>query len=75
MCQPTTSPTSACPSATAPQEPPSPTPHNNPGLVSDCEALLASRDTLVGTATLNWSVDYFRSRTGTVSPWTGRRSG
>ncbi len=30
---------------------------NNPGLVSDCEALLASRDTLAGTATLNWSVD------------------
>ena len=30
---------------------------NNPGLVSDCEALLASRDTLAGTATLNWSAD------------------
>ena len=30
---------------------------NNPGLVSDCEALLASRDTLAGTATLNWSTD------------------
>ena len=27
----------------------------NPGLVSDCEALLASRDTLAGTASLNWS--------------------
>ena len=30
---------------------------SNPGLVSDCEALLASRDTLAGTATLNWSAD------------------
>ena len=28
---------------------------NNPGLVSDCEALLAARDTLAGSATLNWS--------------------
>ena len=30
---------------------------NNPGLVSDCEALLAGKDTLVGTGTLNWSAD------------------
>ena len=29
---------------------------NNPGLVSDCNTLLAARDTLAGTATLNWSV-------------------
>ena len=29
----------------------------NPGLMSDCEALLASRDTLAGTASLNWSAD------------------
>ena len=28
---------------------------DNPGLVSDCEALLASRDTLAGIASLNWS--------------------
>ena len=28
---------------------------NNPGLVSDCEELLAARDILRGTATLNWS--------------------
>ena len=28
---------------------------NNPGLVSDCETLLAAKDTLRGTATLNWS--------------------
>ena len=30
---------------------------DNPGLVSDCEALLAARDTLAGDATLNWSAD------------------
>ena len=30
---------------------------NNPGLVSDCETLLAAKDTLRGTATLNWAVD------------------
>ena len=30
---------------------------NNPGLVSDCIALLAARDVLAGTATLNWSTD------------------
>ena len=30
---------------------------NNPGLVSDCKALLAGKDTLVGTGTLNWSAD------------------
>ena len=28
---------------------------NNEGLVSDCEALLAARDTLAGSASLNWS--------------------
>ena len=32
-------------------------PANNPGLVSDCAALLAARDTLVGTATLNWAAE------------------
>jgi len=33
-----------------------PNPSRNPGLVSDCEILLESRDTLVGTGTsLNWS--------------------
>ena len=32
-----------------------PDPTNNPGLVSDCEALLAARDTLAGTKTLDWS--------------------
>ena len=30
---------------------------NNPGLVLDCEALLAARDTLAGRATLNWSAN------------------
>ena len=34
-----------------------PDPANNPGLVSDCNALIASRDTLAATATLNWSSD------------------
>ena len=29
----------------------------NPGLVADCTALLAARDTLAGTAALNWSAD------------------
>ena len=28
---------------------------SNPGLVADCEALLAARDTLVGSGTLDWS--------------------
>ena len=30
---------------------------NNPGLIADCDTLLAARDTLRGTATLNWSAD------------------
>ena len=34
-----------------------PDPSDNPGLVSDCEALLPVRDTLAGTASLNWSAD------------------
>ena len=32
-------------------------PEENAGLVSDCEALLAARDKLAGTASLNWSAD------------------
>ena len=32
------------------------------GLVADCEALLAARDTLRGTASLNWSADRFIER-------------
>ena len=34
-----------------------PSPADNPGLVADCTALLAAKDTLRGTATLNWSAD------------------
>ena len=30
-------------------------PDDNPGLVSDCEVLLAARDILAGSASLNWS--------------------
>ena len=48
---------------------------NNPGLVSDCEALLASRDTLAGSATLNWSADTPIADTGTAWPSAERRGG
>ena len=34
-----------------------PDPANNPGLVADCDLLLSARDTLAGTATLDWSAD------------------
>ena len=34
-----------------------PDPTANPGLVTDCETLLAARDTLAGTVNLNWSSD------------------
>ena len=34
-----------------------PDPANNSGLVSDCEVLLSARDTLAGTASLNWSAN------------------
>ena len=43
---------SACASGSA-----VPDPSNNPGLVSDCEALLASEDVLAVSASLNWSAD------------------
>ena len=39
-------------------------PANNPGLVADCDALLAARDTLAGSATLNWSADLAIRREG-----------
>ena len=42
-----------------------PDPSNNPGLVSDCEALLSARDTLAGTASLNWSA------TTPIDQWEG----
>ena len=32
-------------------------PQNNPGLVGDCDALLAARDTLAGSRSLNWLAD------------------
>ena len=37
----------------------------NEGLVSDCGMLLAARDTLAGTAALNWSADT------PIADWTG----
>ena len=45
------------------------TPPINPGLVTDCEALLKSRDRLAGTATLNWSEDT------SITEWDGVRLG
>ena len=44
-------------------------PGANPGLVSDCEALLAARDTLRGTATLDWVV------TTAIGGWEGITTG
>ena len=38
---------------------------NNPGLVDDCETLLAAEDTLRGTANLNWSANT------PISQWNG----
>ena len=35
----------------------SPCADNNPGLVADCDVLLEARDTLAGSATLNWSAN------------------
>ena len=51
------------PGAPTPAQPPPPCglavpdQADNPGLMLDCMTLLAARDTLRGTATLNWSVD------------------
>ena len=50
--KPVTATTAPCEQGTAVSNP-----SGNPGLVSDCEALLAARDTLRGTETLNWSSD------------------
>ena len=36
-----------------------PNPQANPGLVADCAVLLAARDTLAGTASLNWNVGHY----------------
>ena len=40
-------------------------PENNPGLVADCETLLAAKATLAGDASLNWSADL------AISDWEG----
>ena len=53
---------SQCESGTAVSDPAS-----NPGLVEDCEVLLAARDTLAGTGTLNWSAST------PVTSWEGVR--
>ena len=45
-----------------------PNPADNPGLMRDCFNLLAAKDTLRGTATLNWSVDT------AISDWDGVRA-
>ena len=42
-----------------------PSPATNAGLVADCTALLAAKDTLRGTATLNWSA------TRAITAWSG----
>ena len=42
---------------------------DNPGLMKDCMSLLAARDTLRGTATLNWSVDT------AIADWEGITTG
>ena len=47
---------------------------NNAGLVDDCEALLAARDKLAGSATLNWSADA-ATAAWEASPWAGLRDG
>ena len=39
-------------------------PGTNRGLVHDCEALLAVKDTLRGTATLDWSCELVPSAAG-----------
>ena len=46
-----------------------PDPANNPGLVSDCEVLLASRDASGGSATLNWAESVH------IGQWWGVRLG
>ena len=59
------------PGAPTPEQPPPPcglaVPNqaDNPGLMRDCITLLAAKDTLRGTATLDWTV------TSTISTWEG----
>ena len=76
MPAPTATPEPAAPTAT-PAITPTPAPYGcsngtavpnpgaNPGLVADCAALLASRDTLRGTASLDWSANV------AISQWRG----
>ena len=42
---------------------------NSPGLMRDCMTLLGAKDTLRGTATLNWSVDT------AIGSWDGTTAG
>ena len=64
-------PAAAAPRTQTPTNPPCengtavPSPATNPGLVADCSALLAAKDTLRGTATLNWSA------TRAITAWSG----
>ena len=44
-------------------------PDDNPGLVSDCEVLLAARDALAGSASLNWSADVGMESWDGVAIW------
>ena len=48
---------------------------DNPGLVADCNALLAARDTLAGSATLNWSADLAIEDWDGLMVWAGRVTG
>ena len=63
------------PGAPTPAQPPPPcglaVPNQgaNPGLMRDCQTLLAAKDALAGTATLNWSVDT------TIASWDGVTTG
>ena len=45
---------------------------NNPGLVKDCVALLTAKDTLRGTATLDWSADRSISEWQGIGVWSSR---
>ncbi len=63
------------PGAPTPAQPPPPcglaVPNQgaNPGLMRDCQTLLAAKDALAGTATLNWSVD------SVIASWDGVTTG
>ena len=42
---------------------------NNPGLVSDCDTLLAAKDTLRGTEDLNWSANVSIGEWDGIAVW------